>query len=97
MNPDTPSSEIKREPLLLKEDSHGGESRALNISLRGWIALLVVVTLCLTVLWLVIHLPAATDFTTAAHFVEILFLPVVTAVITCYFATKQNNPNPPKP
>lgn len=34
-----------RDPLLLNEDSRG-ESRALNISLRGWMALLIVVTFC---------------------------------------------------
>lgn len=73
----------ERPPLILKEDSHRGESRALNISLRGWIALIVILTFCVCAL--------RSDDPVAA------MKDVVYIVITCYFATKPNNPNPPKP
>lgn len=86
--------EPTKEPLILKEDSHRGESRALNISLRGWIALIIVLTLCGSVVWLVFNLPKADSFQEASHFVEIIFLPVVSAVITCYFASKSNQSKP---
>lgn len=95
MTPETPAPEPaapQRVPILFKEDSLRGESRALNISLRGWIALLVVVTLCLLILVIAFRvrdieqlLPALKD----------LFLPTVSTVIVFYFATKPNNPNPP--
>jgi hypothetical protein len=86
---------VRKDPLLFKEDSLRGESRAMNISLRGWIALAIVVTLCFLVVWIVLHLPVPDNFDKGAAFVKDLFVPVVMAVIACYFATKPNNPNPP--
>jgi hypothetical protein len=95
MNDANPS--LKREPLLLKEESNNGESRCFNISLRGWIALFIVATLCFLVVWLAVHLPAPENFQEASHFIEIIFLPVVTAIITCYFATRQQQPKTQPP
>ena len=74
MNPET------KPPLLLKEDSHSGESRALNISLRGWIALLVVITFCTACLLNPDPVDKLKD--------------VALMVLTFYFVTKPNPPKP---
>jgi hypothetical protein len=83
-----------RTPLLFKEDSHHGESRWLNISLRGWIALFVVLTFCIVCLSLTFRIA---DPKEAAGVVKDLFVPTLMLVVTFYFATKPNNPNAPKP
>ncbi len=64
------------------------DSRAFNVSLRGWIALLVIATLCAIVLVISIRvrdveqvLPALKD----------LFVPTVTTIVIFYFATKSPN------
>jgi hypothetical protein len=79
-------------PLLFKEDSLHGESRALNISLRGWIALLVVFTLCILVVVIACRVK---DIEQLLPALKDLFLPTVTVIVAFYFATKPNNPNPP--
>jgi hypothetical protein len=89
--PPVPAPE-PRQPLLLKEDSHNGESRALNISLRGWIALMIVATLCAIVFIIVCRIK---DIEQVLPALKDLFMPVVMLVVTFYYATKPPAPPPP--
>lgn len=76
------AEETKRDPLLLKEHSRG-ESRALNISLRGWISLIIVITFCYCVVIGTIE-PKDTIATTMM-------------VLAFYFSTKPPGKEPEKP
>lgn len=87
----TSNAPAARQPLILKEDSHNGESRALNISLRGWIALIVVITLCFLVGVITVRVEEVEQVLPA---LKDLFMPVVMLVITFYFATKPNQSKP---
>lgn len=82
-----------KDPLLFKEESTGGESRLLNISLRGWIALIFVLTLCAIVLLIAFRVR---DIEAVLPAIKDLFLPSVSLVVTFYFLRRQDTPPPPK-
>ena len=68
-----------------------GDSRAFNVSLRGWIALLVIATLCAIVLVISIRVK---DVEQVLPALKELFVPTVTTIVIFYFATKSPNKEP---
>lgn len=81
-------------PPVSREFSSGGGSRFFDISLRGWIALIVV--LCFVMMMArVCYL--ATDLKALQDAVKEVFLPTLGNVIIFYFATKPAPPPPPPP
>ncbi len=73
-----PESKPAKTPLLFKEDSVAGESRFLNISLRGWISLIVIVG------YVAACIRAGRDQAPT------LLKDVAIMVVTYYFATRTN-------
>ncbi len=81
MSDPIPDPKPDKPPLILQEDSRKGESRIFNMSLRGWIALILIIAYAVACL-------------RASNAAELL-KDIVIMVVSFYFGTRANKAQEP--